>query len=405
MTALFSLTDLFFLGAIFCSFIATYLLWKNASNTYLIANRTLASFFFITGYCILGYIIISTKIIAHLPFLYKTAAPLNYLYFPLGFLYLRIVLNNENRFTLKDLIHFLPFVISVIDLLPFYFMPIDQKAELVHLMLNDNRLIYMHKDGIFPIGIHYFIRLFQGLIYLSLMWRQIYIHNKNDEGFYKSYYLKQFVEVKKWLLHLTSMMSLLYIGSVLLVLYVAINKTIIVNDITILLSSILMSASMLILAVKLLINPLILYGIPYLSTKPIRKNEVQLQKNSAALKEAQLQDLPDWTILHQQIINNKIYLQTDLNIESLAHQLKLSSRVLSFIINYNTSSNFKNYINKLRVTYVIEQLHTNIVKNKTIESIGLDAGFGSRSSFFLAFKFHIGCTPTEYIQSIHEGKL
>ena len=63
MSALFSLTDVFFLGAVFCSFLAANLLWKNAYYTYTLANRTLALFFFVTGYCIFGYIIISTHII------------------------------------------------------------------------------------------------------------------------------------------------------------------------------------------------------------------------------------------------------------------------------------------------------------------------------------------------------
>ena len=57
---------------------------------------------------------------------------------------------------------------------------------------------------------------------------------------------------------------------------------------------------------------------------------------------------------------------TDLTIENLAYHLKISSRELSFLINYNTSSNFKNYINKLRINYVIAQLHTNAIKEKTI---------------------------------------
>ncbi len=394
MNPLFSLTDLFYIGVLFCSFIAAYLLWKNAKATYTIANRTLAMFFFVTGYCIFGYIIISTQLIVYLPILYKTAAPFNYLYFPLGFLYLRIVLNNESVYKKTDILHIIPFIIAVIDLVPFYFMPLNKKQDLVNLVVKDYSTIYLNKDGLFPVGIHYFIRIFQGLFYMSLMWQQLYIHQRNDVTFYKSYYYKQFLNVKKWLFTFTSMISLLYIGSVILVLYIAINKITVISGGTIMISSILMSASMLFLGIQLFINPYILYGIPYLHEKTTLK-----LKKEESIKEADSKDFPEWNNINQFVITDQLYKQPDLTIENLAYQLKMNSRELSFLINYNTNNNFKNYINKLRINYVIEQLHTNVLKEKTIESIGLEAGFGSRSTFFSAFKTHIGCTPSEYINN------
>lgn len=397
MSALFSITDLFFLGAVVCSFLAAYLLWKNAAYTYKHANQTLACFFFVTGYCIFGYIIISTNLIAYLPILYKTAAPFNYLYFPLGYLYVRIILNNENKYQKTDLIHIAPFLISIVDLLPFYLMPLEDKSELVRLVLKDNSMIYMKKDGIFPIGIHYFIRIFQGIYYLSLMWKQLYVHQKIDTNFYKGYYNKQIIEVKKWLFHLTSMMSLLYIGSVVLVLYIAMYKITNITGTTIAVSSVLMSLSMLILGIKLFANPLILYGIPYMNPK---ENNQYKDVIAEKIQQTNLKELPDWSKINDYIISEKIYKQPDLNIETLAYQLKMSSRELSFLIKYNTKNNIKNYINALRVNNVIELLNTNVVKEVTIESIGKEAGFGSRSTFFLVFKSHIGLTPTEYLQKI-----
>jgi len=397
MSALFSITDIFFLGAVFCSFLAAYLLWKHADFTYQLANRTLAFFFFVTGYCIFGYIIISTHLISYLPILYKTAAPFNYLYFPLGYLYLRIVLNNEIKYRKTDMLHILPFLISIIDLLPFYLMPLQQKTALVNLVIKDNSIIYLNKDGLFPVGIHYFIRIFQGLFYLCLMWRQLYVHNRIDMNFYKGYYNKQFIEVKKWLLHLTSMISLLYIGSVILVLYIAIYKITNITGTTIMVSSILMSLSMLLLGIKLFINPLILYGIPYVN---LRETDIDVDTSAEKIKINTIKDLPNWQKINNFIISEKIYQQEDLNIETLAYQLKLSSRELSFLINYNTKNNFKNYINTLRVNHVIELLNSNIVKELTIESIGKEAGFRSRSTFFLVFKSQIGCTPSEYIQKL-----
>lgn len=397
MSAIFSITDLFYIGAVFCSFLAFYLLWKNASFTYKHANRTLGLFFFVTGYCIFGYIIISTHLITFLPILYKTAAPFNYLYFPLGYLYVRIVLNNEIKFRKIDILHIIPFIISIVDLIPFYLMPLHEKSVLVNLVVKDNSIIYLNKDGLFPVGIHYFIRIFQGIFYLTLMWWQLYVHQKIDVNFYKGYYNKQFIEVKKWLLHLTSMMSLLYIGSVILVLYIFIYKITNITGATIMVSSILMSLSMLILGVRLFINPLILYGIPYVNFKATNNNQDSAVEKT---KPYDLKDLPDWQKINNYIITNNIYKQPDLTIESLAYLIKISSRELSFLINYNTNNNVKNYINTLRINHVITLLNTEAVKELTIESIGKEAGFRSRSTFFLVFKSQIGCTPTEYLQKL-----
>ena len=59
-------------------------------------------------------------------------------------------------------------------------------------------------------------------------------------------------------------------------------------------------------------------------------------------------------------------------------------------------TNFNNYINSFRVEYAKELLVTNKFSNLSIEGIGIEAGFHSKSTFYAAFKKIENTTPAQY---------
>ena len=61
---------------------------------------------------------------------------------------------------------------------------------------------------------------------------------------------------------------------------------------------------------------------------------------------------------------------------------------------------FYDYINQFRVEEVKERLRNPEFKHYSIESIGLDSGFNSKSSFFSIFKKHTSLTPYNYKKQI-----
>jgi AraC-like DNA-binding protein len=68
--------------------------------------------------------------------------------------------------------------------------------------------------------------------------------------------------------------------------------------------------------------------------------------------------------------------------------------VLSQVLNDNLKKNFKQYINLLRI-----QAATEMIKKKhhiTLEAIGMDSGFKSKSAFYEAFKSIQGQTPAKF---------
>lgn len=98
--------------------------------------------------------------------------------------------------------------------------------------------------------------------------------------------------------------------------------------------------------------------------------------------------------LETHIARDKPYLNPDLKIADVAQSLNIPPHRLSKIFNGNLHVSFAEYIN----SYRIEEAKRLIVEpsNFTIEAIGHQSGFNSKSAFYKAFKLHTGTTPAKY---------
>ena len=94
--------------------------------------------------------------------------------------------------------------------------------------------------------------------------------------------------------------------------------------------------------------------------------------------------------------NKKIYTDPNLTLTSLAEHMNISSRHLSRIINKGFSKSFSDFINGYRVEEVKKNLLEPDYAHYNILSIGLEAGFNSKSSFYTAFKKETGTNPAQY---------
>ena len=91
----------------------------------------------------------------------------------------------------------------------------------------------------------------------------------------------------------------------------------------------------------------------------------------------------------------KLYLQADLSLQTLAKAVGVSPRQVSEIINRFSGKNFANYINSYRVEEAKTLLKSTDKKSKII-GIALDSGFNNLSTFNVAFKADTDQTPSEY---------
>ena len=93
------------------------------------------------------------------------------------------------------------------------------------------------------------------------------------------------------------------------------------------------------------------------------------------------------------------YRETDLTAELLADRLGIHRNTLSHAINRATDYNFSQYVNSFRIKEAIR-----IMQKKNLDEIRIDeiyerVGFGSRTSFYRAFKQFTGLTPAEFLNN------
>ncbi|MBP2832386.1 helix-turn-helix domain-containing protein [Aquimarina sp. U1-2] len=102
----------------------------------------------------------------------------------------------------------------------------------------------------------------------------------------------------------------------------------------------------------------------------------------------------------EKLLNDKkVYKDPTLSLDSFSDLLHISTRYTSTLVNELFDKNFRDLINEYRVNEVKMMLQHPDYKDYSLLSIGLEAGFNSKSTFHAAFKKHTGLTPMKY-QSI-----
>lgn len=95
-----------------------------------------------------------------------------------------------------------------------------------------------------------------------------------------------------------------------------------------------------------------------------------------------------------------IYTDSTLNRERVAEKLGISAGYVSQIVNAVTGDNFAHYINNYRVEAVKGMISNPEFENYTLLTMGLEAGFTSKTTFYNSFKKVTGQTPNEYKNTI-----
>lgn len=102
--------------------------------------------------------------------------------------------------------------------------------------------------------------------------------------------------------------------------------------------------------------------------------------------------------VHQVVIEEKLYLDSLLNLPLLSEKVGVGTHELSFVLNQGFGKNFYQYINELRVEEAKRLLEDSKFRNKDIASVAIYAGFNSKTTFYIAFKKITGMTPKAYLE-------
>lgn len=122
---------------------------------------------------------------------------------------------------------------------------------------------------------------------------------------------------------------------------------------------------------------------------PIKYASKKIQKSEAIILIKSLSEVMSEKQFHR---------NTNIKIKDIAKELDVSSHQLSQLLNDNLGKSFALFINEYR----IEEAKRLLQKNNqfTLEAIGFEAGFSSKSTFYATFKKVVGITPSEFKKQI-----
>ncbi|UUF12554.1 MULTISPECIES: helix-turn-helix domain-containing protein [Flavobacterium] len=104
------------------------------------------------------------------------------------------------------------------------------------------------------------------------------------------------------------------------------------------------------------------------------------------------------TKIESTLVSKKLFLKSDLSLPDLAQETGIQLHTLSHLINSQTSQNFRDYINLMRIGYFKEKINDTRWKDLTVEQMVTACGFNSRAAAHRAFIKHVGATPSEYLK-------
>lgn len=126
------------------------------------------------------------------------------------------------------------------------------------------------------------------------------------------------------------------------------------------------------------------------------KNELVEKVSYEAATTADDQERAVLKHLQLSMERDKLYLNPDLDMQSLAKIVGTNKATLSHVINNCLHQNFATFLNRYRVREAIQLLSDSQYANYKIEVIGEMCGYSNRQVFHAAFKKEMGITPTHF---------
>ena len=94
------------------------------------------------------------------------------------------------------------------------------------------------------------------------------------------------------------------------------------------------------------------------------------------------------------MIDQKLFTNPKLKLPDVAMRMNVTPHQLSQLLNDNLRKSFASFVNEYRVAAAKELLHTR--HELTLEGIGYEVGFSSKSTFYATFKKVSGITPAQF---------
>lgn len=367
------------------SFLLCFLLFFHPLKQNAKANKWLSFFAFIMGTAFIAGYIERVGLSESYPFVIKFINSLQFLLAPSIYISILYFVNPTGKFKVRYWLHFLPFLIfAVLEFIVFGF----EKSISTRVLFDIGETSFFIRD-ILP---------FQILVYVFVCYRILTKHNKNLElltantqkinlNWVKLFLLILILPILFWINDAFSIIPFLvelnafvYSISILFLGFYAMKQTAIFpfeNEDLEEISEVIKETDARPIETKI-------QSSENKTPKPKRLNDEDVSELSAQLDSLMKDD--------------KIFLDNEINLASVAEKLGISIHDTSYLINEVTGNNFYNFINRHRVEEAKRLLISPKSKNLNMLGIAFESGFNSKTTFNTAFKKWVGVSPTEYVK-------
>jgi len=328
---------------------------------------------------------------------YNNFAPLWYLAGPLLLWYTRSLIKDEIRFYRIDILHLVPFLIHFIGILPYLISPFDHKLSVAQQLLQDaSNLKSIRSNWLVPLEVNLVARPLLLIAYscasIFLFHRHVTDRLRNKTVFSETHG----GQVRRWFYVFTGIMLIISVNY-LIAGYQFIQFTLPGRSFYTLPMALTNSFLIGLLPVMLVIFPEVIYGLP--------RNKRKTEQATSEVKSEKTETLNEndyFLQIRQQIEEfmerEKPYLNPDFSVEDLSRLIHVPRHHIYYCLNNVIGKKFTTLKTTCRVEYAKKLLLGSDLERFTIDSIGQQSGFASRSSFYSAFREITGYTPTEFLQ-------
>jgi len=321
------------------------------------------------------------------PHLVGSTSSLVFLYGPFLYLYVQIYMTGDTTFKPIDYLHFAPFILYNLLLIPFYIQSGPEKLAYHQEVISEAPGFWLSLGLVFKI-----ISL---PVYLVLALVLLKRHGKNISQLFAH---TEQIDLK-WLKYL--IWSMAVVGLLVLVLSV----------VKIASGGSFETEKYIFSAATFWIFGIGFYGLkqaPIFVGPSIHKDDaLQASKTKTRAYEKNKIKESDadryQQLLLQYMKTDKPYLKNKLTLDQLAEAIEIPSHHLSQLLNERLGQNFFDFINRYRIDEFKSQIGIPENQNLTLLGIALNCGFNSKATFNRIFKKHTGFTPTEYMENDKKG--
>ncbi|WP_306550310.1 AraC family transcriptional regulator [Daejeonella sp.] len=390
---LLSVLSLFFLsaGCFFLFFFSMRLLFVKTATPFL--NTLLFVWIFVRFHQVLCVYLVETGYIIQIPFILRFSFPFYYAAPACGFLYVNALIYNRKKLSSIEYLHFLPAILAMIEIYPWYFSHSLNTDLLVAELVNTKNMAIIDDTGFMPSSFHYWFKNSLLLIYLSLSWRVIF---RSDLMKVKGWNDSK----KTWIILILTTVTLSHFN--LFIRAFNQNGILFIDQYPLAYQFSLGVGIMVLFGLLyfLIINPKLLYG--YLIFDKGYHSQFTISTISPLKTRSKLNSSisgkDSGSVLENIILKDKLFLNPKLNLMDLAQASSMSIHRCSRLINTTYGIGAPDWFNKFRIDYFI-QTYPGKCNAKTIDAISLESGFSSRATFYRAFKKGKGMMPSEFFKT------